>query len=159
YARAVLRWDLAIYHYALVQFYDARLDQRIDHIGSGDLVINRDEYSTLTTEHQAFVSWLGQFRTAVTRAGVDATIATLHRRDSDRFYRITGGTGYEYKWSREAIAAFQDALDRVDRDLVAASQITRIWRAATWATERGYYTAEALAAWQALRDNPLGVAA
>lgn len=158
YARAVLRWDLATYHYFLVQFYDSTLDHRIEHIHSGDLVMNQDEYRTLVTEHQALVYWLGRFRTAQTERGIDATIATLLLRAPDRFYRITGGTGYEFRWSREAIAAFQDAIDRVDRDLAAASPVARIWRAATWATERGYYTAEALAAWQALRDNPLGAA-
>jgi hypothetical protein len=151
YARAVLRWELAVVHYRLVHFHDLKVRRTSDAVLGGAQVIDDDDYQALRGASQV----LQHLRHMIGDAGRGParTIAVLKALEPTRFYRVSGPSWERMTWPSEAIEALWTQYAKLDAQIAGASSSSLIWRAGAWAYQRGFFGQVARQAWDAFVDD------
>src|SRR5262249_43261743 len=151
YIRALWDSQRAQAHYAVVGWYKWQIDNRIENIGKGTLVIDKDEYDALKGMRKVFQFKLQAFTDAASTGDINKTIFALRLQFPNRFYRVTGGERYD--WPNDDVQSFWEAIAKVDARIANTGRIESIWRALVWAKERNYFSAAGLEVWEAIKDN------
>ncbi|MCB0177422.1 MAG: hypothetical protein KDI62_04275 [Anaerolineae bacterium] len=153
FTRGLWYWERAQTHYILVQWYKWRLDNQIDEIRQGKLVIDKDEYLSLKGAAGLFQRKLSAFEVAAASSDMRKTVVALQLQLPTRFYRGPGTGGMQFSWLAEEVHPLWEAIAKVDARIASAGKFDCIWRALVWAEARDYFAAAGKEVYEAIKDN------
>ena len=164
YTQALLRLARAIAHHRLVHWYNWQIDVTIEHIRNGDQIVDQDEHDRLKAQQKGFALRRQAFEDAASSSSnTSKQVNAILFSYPDKFDRLnfTDWPGDEVQALRKSIAdvdariAQHGGLSGIAPVLPAAGLLPGIWRAAVWASERGYYGDVAVDVFEAIKQNPV----
>ena len=164
YTQALLRLARAIAHHRLVHWYNWQIDVTIEHIRNGDQIVDKAEHDRLKAQQKGFALRRQAFEDAASSSSnTSKQVNAILFSYPDKF----DGLNFT-DWPSDGAQALRKSIADVDARIArhgglsgiapvlpAAGLLPGIWRAAVWASERGYYGDVAVEVFEAIKQNPV----